>query len=154
FVEGDLPTLEATERVRRHLTVCAVCEEYCRQLAATQSFIRSHFKSDSRNQASLTSVRRNVMSQIDETQNALGWATKLERFITLGLRRQRYAVAGFAIAAVLSVSLVGQIQHSGVGVNSAAVFIGKDTLARPVGYREWIFVGSSIGLSYSENGGA
>jgi hypothetical protein len=34
---------------------------------------------------------------------------------------------------------------------STARFEGKDTLLRPVGYREWIFVGSSLGLSYREN---
>jgi hypothetical protein len=33
----------------------------------------------------------------------------------------------------------------------AARFEGKDTLLRPEGYREWIFVGSSLGLSYKEN---
>jgi len=27
-------------------------------------------------------------------------------------------------------------------------FEGKDTLLRPTGYREWVFVGSSLGLSY------
>ncbi len=32
-----------------------------------------------------------------------------------------------------------------------ARFEGKDTLLRPEGYREWIFVGSSLGLSYKEN---
>jgi cytochrome c553 len=31
------------------------------------------------------------------------------------------------------------------------VFEGKDTLLRPVNYREWIFVGSSLGLSYAAN---
>jgi len=34
---------------------------------------------------------------------------------------------------------------------SSARFEGKDTLLRPEGYREWIFVGSSLGLSYKEN---
>ena len=33
----------------------------------------------------------------------------------------------------------------------AAVFEGQDTLLRPEGYREWIFVGSSLGLRYDEN---
>ncbi len=33
----------------------------------------------------------------------------------------------------------------------AAVFDGKDTLLRPEGYREWVFVGSSLGLRYDEN---
>src|SRR5438093_1552690 len=33
----------------------------------------------------------------------------------------------------------------------AAVFEGKDTLLRPEGYREWVFVGSSLGLRYDQN---
>src|SRR5262249_32752881 len=32
----------------------------------------------------------------------------------------------------------------------AARFEGKDTLLRPDGYREWVFVGSSLGLRYDE----
>jgi uncharacterized protein (TIGR03067 family) len=32
----------------------------------------------------------------------------------------------------------------------AAKFEGKDTLLRPEGYREWVFVGSSLGLRYEE----
>ncbi len=34
---------------------------------------------------------------------------------------------------------------------SAAVFEGKTTLIRPEGYREWIFVGSSLGLNYAQD---
>jgi hypothetical protein len=33
---------------------------------------------------------------------------------------------------------------------SAVRFEGKDTLLRPEGYREWVFVGSSLGLRYDE----
>jgi hypothetical protein len=33
----------------------------------------------------------------------------------------------------------------------AAVFEGKDTLLRPEGYREWVFVGTSTGLNYMPN---
>src|SRR5947209_5693989 len=32
----------------------------------------------------------------------------------------------------------------------AGRFEGKDTLLRPEGYREWVFVGSSLGLRYEE----
>lgn len=32
-----------------------------------------------------------------------------------------------------------------------AVFEGQDTMLRPEGYREWVFVGSSTGLNYSPN---
>jgi hypothetical protein len=31
----------------------------------------------------------------------------------------------------------------------AAVFEGRETLVRPEGYRQWVFVGSSIGLRYN-----
>jgi hypothetical protein len=34
---------------------------------------------------------------------------------------------------------------------SAPTFEGKTTLLRPVNYREWVFVGSSLGLSYAPN---
>lgn len=34
---------------------------------------------------------------------------------------------------------------------TGAVFEGKDTMLRPVGYREWVFVGSSTGLNYMPN---
>ena len=35
--------------------------------------------------------------------------------------------------------------------SNAPVFEGKTTLLRPVNYREWVFVGSSRGLSYAPN---
>ena len=34
---------------------------------------------------------------------------------------------------------------------TAPVFEGKNTLLRPLNYREWVFVGSSQGLSYAAN---
>src|SRR5438552_16519822 len=38
-------------------------------------------------------------------------------------------------------------------VSKAASFEGKDTLLRPEGYREWVFVGSSSGLRYDKEDG-
>jgi uncharacterized protein (TIGR03067 family) len=38
----------------------------------------------------------------------------------------------------------------GVPAKRAAQFEGKSTLLRPEGYREWVFVGSSLGLRYDE----
>ena len=32
-------------------------------------------------------------------------------------------------------------------------FEGKDTLLRPAGYRQWVFVGSSLGLRYDPQAG-
>lgn len=34
--------------------------------------------------------------------------------------------------------------------DAAALFEGKNTLLRPQNYREWVFVGSSLGLQYNE----
>jgi hypothetical protein len=157
FTEGDLPTPEAAQRVQRHVDECAECQAYCRQLQESQTFIKSGFRTRSQepvSQATFAGMRHAVMSQIGDAQDSLSWAMRFERFVTLGFRKQRYAVAGFALAAVLSISLVGQIGHSGSEPVGRAVFIGKDTLVRPPDYREWIFVGSSIGLSYSENSGS
>ena len=39
----------------------------------------------------------------------------------------------------------------GARQSSAPAFEGKNTLLRPVNYREWVFVGSSRGLAYAAN---
>jgi hypothetical protein len=50
----------------------------------------------------------------------------------------------------LTVVLLAIGLGSPLGANEpAAVFEGKDTLRRPQGYRQWVFVGSSLGLRYS-----
>lgn len=42
-------------------------------------------------------------------------------------------------------------QKSATVEKPAAIFEGKDTMLRPEGYREWVFVGSSTGLNYMPN---
>jgi len=39
------------------------------------------------------------------------------------------------------------------GEVDAPRFEGKDTLLRPAGYREWVFIGSSLGLRYDPEAG-
>jgi hypothetical protein len=150
YIEDDLPTDDAVKKVDSHVADCAQCQTYCEQLRKAQSFIRSRFRlahRESVSQESLTSVRRNVMSQIDSASKSLGWAVRLERFFMLGLRSQRYAIAGFAFLAIVSVSLLGQIRYTRTG---PAVFVADNTMLLPNGYREWVFVGSSLGLGYSQ----
>jgi tetratricopeptide (TPR) repeat protein len=54
-------------------------------------------------------------------------------------------VAALALPALLAATMPGAAP-----VKPAAQFEGKDTLLRPEGYREWVFVGSSLGLRYDE----
>jgi hypothetical protein len=70
-----------------------------------------------------------------------------------------FALAGLTLACLLfSISAPApkgaaqskQLQ-SAVAEKPAAVFEGQDTMLRPEGYREWVFVGSSTGLNYSPN---
>jgi hypothetical protein len=55
----------------------------------------------------------------------------------LGARRS-YALAGLVLLGIASVSLLA-LRHPTLDASqSAAVFVGKDTLVRPEGYRGWI----------------
>ena len=56
------------------------------------------------------------------------------------------------LLALLSTSILAfaAAQNQSV-VQSVARFEGTATLLRPEGYREWIFVGSSLGLAYSQD---
>jgi hypothetical protein len=60
---------------------------------------------------------------------------------------------GFSFLPVTALSLpvfLGATIFGAAPAKPAAQFEGKDTLLRPEGYREWVFVGSSLGLRYDE----
>jgi hypothetical protein len=77
---------------------------------------------------------------------------KLMRNTTLPIKF--IALAGFTLTclliAIASPAQKGK-QRTDIAEKPAAVFEGKDTLLRPEGYREWVFVGSSTGLNYMPN---
>src|SRR4051795_7722547 len=52
-------------------------------------------------------------------------------------------VAALSLPALLAATMPGAAP-----ARPAAQFEGKETLLRPEGYREWVFVGSSLGLRY------
>ncbi len=64
----------------------------------------------------------------------------MNRFHTLHLGLVRWLTV-----LVIAIGLGSRLKAN----EPAAVFDGKDTLRRPQGYRQWIFVGSSLGLRYS-----
>ncbi|MDX2032985.1 MAG: cytochrome P460 family protein [Blastocatellia bacterium] len=65
------------------------------------------------------------------------------------------AVAGLILACLFlsmpSLSAQSNRASSASLEKPAAVFEGRDTMLRPEGYREWVFVGSSTGLNYMPN---
>jgi Cytochrome P460 len=63
----------------------------------------------------------------------------------LKLKSRFGPIALASLGAVLATSLATGADKP------AATFEGKDTLLRPEGYREWVFVGSSLGLRYDQN---
>jgi len=64
--------------------------------------------------------------------------------------RTRIALAAVALAASWAYALSAQTT-TGDGPQYVA---GSDKLIRPANYREWIFIGSSLGLDYPEPGAA
>ena len=65
----------------------------------------------------------------------------------MAITRQIVTIFFLGFAGIIS---LGRPPDSG---SQAPVFEGKDTLLRPVGYREWVFVGSSLGLRYDPTAG-
>jgi tetratricopeptide (TPR) repeat protein len=55
-----------------------------------------------------------------------------------------------SVAALSSPVFLGATMFGVAADKPAAQFEGKDTLLRPEGHREWVFVGSSLGLRYDE----
>ena len=155
YVEDDLPTSDAVHKVESHVSACAACLQYCEELRKSQGFIKSGFRSTYQqplSQEILGKIRRVVMSQIEGIRQSLGWAVRLERFLILGLRAHRYAIVGCLGVAAVSASFLAQIQHSGHKANvGAAIFVENDNLLCPPNYREWVFVGCSLGMGHTLN---
>jgi len=99
-------------------------------------------------------MRRDVLSQIENSPQALGWSVRVERTLWLGFRRHAFVLSSLAIA-VVSATLLAQMRqpdaHESVAsTNRAVVFADNNTLVRPAGYRDWISIGSSIGSNIPE----
>jgi hypothetical protein len=66
-------------------------------------------------------------------------------------RKGGAVVKTITLLAFATISLAGITAAQTGPAAPAAIFEGTNTLVRPVGYREWVFVGSSLGLSYAQN---
>src|SRR5204862_6743478 len=127
---GDLEGSEAVT-LDRHLQECAGCRQFYEALKGNHALLRSLRREDV-TPASLSQMRAGLFSQLQDPAAVLGWRIRLERFLLTGLRKPRYAVAGMAIALIVSVTLFAQMRHVAAGpVVMTAVFEGQNTLLRP-----------------------
>jgi hypothetical protein len=142
-VENDLP--EADGRVvARHLQECIDCQEFLDQLSQRQSQLKL-LRREAIPQSTFTRMRRGVLSQIEASPQSLGWSVRIERMVWLGFRRHALVFTSLAIAAVSATLFAQMRQPAPDSANLAAMFEAGNALVRPVGYREWISVGSTSG---------
>jgi len=151
-VENDLPETDV-RYVAKHLQECAECKGFLDGLSRRQSQLKM-LRREAIPQSSLARMRRGVLSQIENSPQALGWSVRIERTLWLGFRHPAFILSSLAIA-VVSATLFAQmrqpaLQDTAASTQRAAVFADNNTLVRPGGYREWISVGSSIGSEIPE----
>jgi cytochrome c553 len=145
-VEGDLNELD-TQAVTRHLAACPECGEFFEDLQSTQSLLKT-LRQETCSTASCAAMRHEVMSAIEESRVSTGWSARIERTLTLGLRRRGFAFASFAgAAAMVSVLLLSGMRDVAPMNQSAAVFDSGNRLVLPAGYRQWIPLASEASRS-------
>ena len=148
YVEGDL-TDDSSNTVRHHLSRCSDCEEFCDGLQNSQNLLKS-LRRTVATPAAIAEVRHHVFTRIENVREVLGFAVRLERFFLLGMRRRKYAMAAALVFAIVSVSVLAEMQERGL-VNGAAVLHRNDMLVRP-DYAGWVLVGASIGTADAHSG--
>jgi len=141
-VESDLPESDGRV-VAKHVQGCAECQDFLDHLSRRQSQLKL-LRREALPQSTFTRMRREVMSQIETTPQSLGWS-RIERMVWLGFRRHALVFTSLAIAAVSATLFAQMRQPAPDSATLAATLEEGNALVRPVGYREWISVGSSAG---------
>jgi hypothetical protein len=151
LVAGGDPTESVGLEVQLHLQQCRDCRELGERLSRSQALLRSLRQEPVPNGA-VAEMHKGLLARLDNGEAFLGWWLRFERFLVLQLRRPRYAVAGVALAVVISATLFAQLRRVAANLDTtAAVFDAQNALSLPEDYREWVFVGTST--TYSHTGG-
>jgi len=141
---GDLSAAEA-DKTSAHLQECAECRNFYEGLAGNQAMLRS-LRQTTVTPAALAAMRQKLMPRLACAQ--LGWWGRVERFLLVEARRPRLALAGVALAAIVSLTLFAQLRHVTATPNVAA-FEGQDMLLLPEDYRTWTLLGSASNAPHS-----
>ena len=76
-VENDLPDSDS-RIVAKHLKECAECESFLDRLSHRQSQLKL-LRNEAVPPATVNRMRRDVLSQIENSPQALGWSVRVER---------------------------------------------------------------------------
>jgi hypothetical protein len=99
-------------------------------------------------------MRQSLLTRLDGAEAQGNWWIRLERFFVLGMRGPRFAVAGVALAVIVSATLFSQMRYVAANSGELVAFVNGDTLSLPPNYRSWILVGTVSQGSHSSPGNA
>ena len=138
-VEGDLPD-QSARIASSHLATCEDCRQFFHELRSRQSMLKS-LRRETVSPSECAGMRREVMAIINDRRTNSGWFLRIERALMLGVRQRAYALAAFVVVGIVSVSVLANIRPGPLDSKPAgAVFEGRNTLVRPDGYRDWMFL--------------
>jgi hypothetical protein len=138
YAGGDLSAAEMAQ-TSRHLQDCPACNRFYESLERNQVLLGS-FRQPAVAPAALDAMRRELLPRLATAR--LGWWVRLERLLLGEISRPRWAMAGAAIVAIISITLFVQLRNVTATAN-VAVFEGQDNLRIPEDYRNWIAVGTA-----------
>jgi len=144
YAGGDLTGPQA-EQVGNHLHLCKDCQQFYEGLANTQRLLHS-LRSDSVSSSALAAMRRELFFRLETVEQKLSWWIRLERFFLLEVRRPRFAVAGVALAVIISASVLAQFRHVTANSGDTALLEDGSFMRLPADYKNWISVGDVTGL--------
>ena len=144
YAGGDLSTSEMA-KTSRHLQDCPACRQFYEGLERNQALLGS-LRQPAVAPATLDAMRRELLPRLATVR--LGWWVRFERLLLGEVRRPRWAMAGAAIVAIVSITLFVQLRNVTATAN-VAVFEGHDTLRVPEDYRNWIAVGAASHAPHS-----
>lgn len=135
FSSGDLTRDEAAA-ANGHVRDCAACSKFSESLEANQALLRS-LRRESVTPMALSQMRGSLFTRLENPASVLGWRIRFERFLLSGFRTPRYALAGLALAGIISLTVFAQMHRVAAGpVMMAAVLDGQNALVRP-DFRDW-----------------
>jgi len=152
YVGDDLAGTEA-DQISDHLLSCPECGKVHQSLANNQKLLRS-FRQDTVSPSELAGMRQRLFARLDGAEAQGSWWIRLERFFVVGMRRPRFAVAGVALAVIVSATLFSQLRYVAANSGESVAFLNGDTLSLPLDYRSWILVGTVAQGSHSGTGNA